>query len=227
MAETAVEFHQANGIVGPSLKALVIALALKADPQTSPLVREQRLLHRLLNHDYLQRLTANIATVREVYSLVENQLAWDYHYWLQRGSLEVETGDLALAENFLSAALSKAPARDFRVSTEYAYMLLKKAARTPRAPASGGWAEAAFKDLELAMAERGKDDTYPFHIYGSQGLSWARRAPLLPRDREALVRRLLAAVERGCELHPRQTALRQLANDLKKEYLMLAVNPSS
>jgi len=226
VAETAVEFYQANSIVGPSLKALVFALATKADPQSSPLVREQRLLHRLLNHAYLQRMTANIATVREVYSLVEDQLAWDYHYWLQRGSLEVETGDLALAENSLSAALSKAPARDFRVSTEFAYLLLKKAAKTPRAPAAADWAETAFKDLEHAMAERGKEDSYPFHIYGSQGLSWARRATMLPRERQALVRKLLEAVDRGRELHPRQNDLQQLATDLKKEYLMLAVEPA-
>jgi hypothetical protein len=227
VAEASVEFFQSNGIIGPPLKALTLALAMKADPQTSMHARERRLLRRLLNHDYLQRMTADLAIVRELYALVEDHIAWDYHYWLQRGSLEVETGDLALAENFLNAAVSKAPARDFRVSTEYAYLLLKKASRSPRAPGATDWAETALKDLEHAMAERGVDDEYYFHVYGSQGLAWARRAPLLPEARRALVRRLMDAVDRGYALHNRSTNLKRLAEDLKKEYLSLAVDSGS
>lgn len=225
VAETAIEFYQANGLLGPSLKGLVVALAMKADPQAGWSSREQRLLRRILNHDYLQRVCGDIAVAREVYALVEALLSWDYHYWLQRGSLEVETGNLPLAENFLNSAVSGAPPNDYRVSTEYAYLLLKKASATPRAPGAATWAETALKDLEHAMADRGRDDSYPFHVYGSQGLSWSRRAPLLPRDRETLVRKLWEAVKRGYELHPRSGELKLLADDLKKEYLLFAVTP--
>jgi hypothetical protein len=224
IAETSIECYQNNSVLGPSLKALVVALATKSDPQADNRVREKRLLRRLLNHDYLQRMTANVATIREIYDLVEDLLAWDYHYWLQRGSFEVETGDLSLAENFLNAAISRAPERDFRVRTEYAYLLLKKASNSPHAPSASEWADSALADLEQAMSERGTDDSYPFHVYGSQGLSWARRAPLAQAARITLVRRLMEAVDRGRELHPRKRDLSQLASDLKKEYLNIAVD---
>lgn len=222
IAETALEFFIDNGIMSAPLKALIFALAGKVDPQLIPRSRERQLLRRLLNHDYLQRRTMDLGAVREIYALVEDQLAWDYHYWLQRGSLEVETGDLALAENFLNSALSLSPSTDYRVTTEYAYMLLKKAANNPTAPSALSWADTALRDLEAAMASRGKDDPYPFHVYGSQGLSWSRRAPLPQSDKIILVRQLRDAVSHGRNLHPRRTDLRQLAEDLQHEYLLLA-----
>jgi len=39
---------------------------------------------------------------RDIYEELESILSWDYHYWLQKGSLEVEAGDIRLAENFLA-----------------------------------------------------------------------------------------------------------------------------
>ncbi len=227
IAETAVEVFQDNGVVGQPLRALAVALANKSDPQGSPKARERALLRRLLNHDYLQRLTADLGVVRQIYAEVEPYLAWDYHFWLQRGSLEVETGDLAVAETFLLSARGLAPDQDYRVQTEYAYLLLKKAAKTPRSPKAADWAEAGLSDLEHAIASRGKEDAYFFHVYGSQGLSWSRRAPLLPQQRVALVQRLKTAVDRGVELHPRRADLQQLAKDLQREYLMLAVEPKA
>lgn len=227
IAETAVEVFQSHGVIGQPLKALAIALATKSDPQRNARARDRLLLRRLLNHDYLQRLTADIAVVRQIYSEVEDYLAWDYHYWLQRGSLEVETGDLAVAETFLESARALAPESEYRVQTEYAYLLLKKAAKSPRAPKAAEWAEAGLSDLEHAIASRGKDDAYVFHVFGSQGLSWSRRAPLLKPQRIALVQRLMTTVDRGVILHPRRADLAQLAKDLKKEYLMLGVAQDS
>jgi hypothetical protein len=224
IAETAMEFYISNGLVGSILKALTFTMAAKSDPQLSRSSRERRLLRRLINHDYLQRMTADIGVTRQIYSLLEDQLAWDYHYWLQRGSLEVESGDLALAENFLNAARSLAANRDYRIETEYGYMLLKKAAKNPRSPGSVESAESALLDLEDWMRGRGQDDSYVFHVYGSQGLSWARRAPGTPAQRADLIRRLCEAVQRGVELHPHQRDLQRLRDDLKREYMSIAVD---
>lgn len=219
IAETVLEFYQSNGLIGPPLKSLVLALAMKVDPQSRSNTRERKMLRRLMNHDYLQRLTGNVDVVREVYSEIEDHVAWDYHYWLQRGSLEVESGDLSLAENFLSGALALSPQNDFRVNTEYAYLQLKKAARAPTAQGASVRAEEALKDLEHAMSERGAKDSYVFHVYGSQGLAWARRAPLSLTERRSLLGRLLDAVEKGQGLHPNNRDLRQLSRDIKRDFL--------
>ena len=42
--------------------------------------------------------------IREVYDSLQSLMDWDYHYWLQRGSFEVEIGDIEVAENFLEHA---------------------------------------------------------------------------------------------------------------------------
>ena len=67
---------------------------------------------------------------RDIYEELETILSWDYHYWLQRGSLEVEAGDIRKADNFLSAAYSLHP-EDYRARTAYAYMLMRKACEAP------------------------------------------------------------------------------------------------
>jgi Mrp family chromosome partitioning ATPase len=220
IAETTIEFYIDNGLISNVVKAFAFVVAVKADPQMSWHSRERKLLRRVINHDYLIKTVANVPDIRSIYSFLEDQLSWDYHYWLQKGSLEVEVGDLALAENFLSTARSLAPEREYLVETEYAYLTLKNAAKHPHAPGASERAEAALLDLEDVMWQRGKDDSYPFHIYGSQGLSWARRMPATPTERRSLLARLLQAVERGLELHPASNELRRLRDDLKRESMM-------
>ena len=224
IAETTIDFYINNGLIGNVLKAFAFVMAVKADPQMNWHARERRLLRRVINHDYLIRLVSDAGSIREVYSFVEDQLSWDYHYWLQRGSFEVETGDLPTAENFLNSARGLTPRRDSIVETEYAYMTLKKAAKHPRAPGAALRAEEALRDLEDIMRQRGEGDFYPYHVYGSQGLSWARRAPITPDERKGLLRRLLAALEQGVERHPQSADLRRLMLDLKREGMMNAVD---
>jgi hypothetical protein len=150
-------------------------------------------------------------------------LSWDYHYWLQRGSFEVEVGDLALAENFLNSSRSLAPERDYYVDTEYAYLTLKGSAKHPRASGSSERAEKALLDLEDVMRQHGEQDSYSFHVYGSQGLSWARRAPVNRDTRISLLKRLLETVDKGTELHPNNRDLKRLKEDLRRECMMIAI----
>ena len=220
IAETTMEFYIDNGLISNIVKAFAFVVAVKADPQMSWYSRERRLLRRVINHDYLIKTVANAEDIRSIYSFLEDQLAWDYHYWLQKGSFEVEVGDLALAENFLSTARSLAPERDFLVETEYAYMTLKNAARHPRALGASERAQTALRDLESVMLQHGESDSYSFHIYGSQGLSWARRMPATPEERRSLLARLLQAVDKGLELHPRSRDLQRLKYDLQRERMM-------
>jgi len=223
IAETVLDFYITNGLVTNVIKAFAFVLAVKVDPQMTWHRRERRLLRRIINHDFLIRTVADAAAIREVYSFLEDTLAWDYHYWLQRGSFEVEVGDLDIAENFLNSAQSLAPERDYYVDTEYAYLMLKKSAKHPRASNSAERAEKALLDLEYVMRQHGGQDSYSFHIYGSQGLSWARRATLTRDARLSLLKRLLDAVNRGSELHSNNRDLKQLKEDLRRECMMTMV----
>lgn len=223
IADTAIEFFADNGLVGEPTKALISSFAARVNPDTRWSSRPSKILRRLLNHDYLKKLTSDIDTVRDIYGSVEARLSDDFHYWLQRGSLEVEIGDLDLAEVFLNSAASLAPPSDTFVLTESAYLGLKKAAQAPRSAAAKAWAAEALRTLESVIAIRGKDDSYPYHVYGSQGLSWARRAPMPDDDRRELLVKLRDAVHAGTQLHRRAVDLKQLHEDLVKEVLLLAV----
>ena len=66
-------------------------------------------------------------------------------------------------------------------------------------------------------------DHYPFHIYGSQGLAWAKRAPLGTPERIQLFNQIRAVVNEGLKKHPSSPDLITLSQDLTREYLMIAV----
>jgi len=211
-----------SGQIGEAIEALAFSAASKASPSESRNGRAWRLVKHFINHGFLRRVL-DLRGARSVYELVEGLLSSDYHYWLQRGSLEVEVGDLDLAENFLNQASSLEP-DDAYVITEFASLQLKMAAHNPRGPRATAMADDAVTTLKAQIIERGKTDVYPFHVLGSQGLSWVRRAPLGRDVKRQLLREFVVAVERGVSAHPNAGELKQLLKDLNEELLMTHVD---
>ncbi len=229
VSERAVDFFRASRLVETPLRGLVFALAATARPGELRASSQGRGLIRLMNHKLLIGFlrTANehapdVVGIRGVYEELEPLLNADHHFWLQRGSFETEEGDLDLAKNFIEQARGLAP-DDPYVRTQWAYMTLKRASRLPTDAASATQVEAAFAELDEVIASRGQRDSYPFHIYGSQGLSWSKRAGLPREARETLLRALRRVVDEGIELHGDNRELKQLAKDLQTAYLKLAL----
>src|SRR5437016_3889635 len=108
VADRALEYYQRNGQLTEPIEGLLWSMATRVFQYTPRHDREARLRIRLLNHDFLMTTIPDIASVRRIYNTVESLSAWDYHYFLQRGSFEVEMGDLNLAQNFLDSARSMA-----------------------------------------------------------------------------------------------------------------------
>lgn len=221
IAEKAIDHYRSERQLGDAVRGLMFALAASADRARFPRGREGGLLVRILNHDWLIRhLPGDRDSIRSAYDAVEDLLAWDYHYWLQRGSFEVETGDLQLAHNFLEQARALA-GDDYKVQTEWAYLAIKRAAQNPTAHGAREKIDEAFGELEDAVDRRGHQDSYPAHVMGSQGLSWVRSAPLTQEGKLAVLARLRSVVDAALEHHRTASDLRQLAADLKQEYLLV------
>jgi hypothetical protein len=221
IAEKAVEYFRRERQLGEAIRGLLFSLATGVDRRSYPRDRDGRLLVRLMNHDWLIRhLPGDRESVRASYDAVEDLLSWDYHYWLQRGSFEVEIGDLRLAQNLLEQARALAP-DDTKVQTEWAYLVIKRAAQEPAALDARDRVEQAFLELEDAVARRGHQDSYPAHVMGSQGLAWVRAAPLSQPEKLGILARLRDVVDRALLHHPQAGDLRQLARDLEQEYLMV------
>lgn len=147
--------------------------ATKVNPALRRSAKPWRFLRTIINHDFLAR-AIGVEVTRNLYGSIEQLLTWDSHYWLQRGSLEVEFGDLALAENFLNQAKGLAPDDPF-VENERAYLLFRQALEGPTGIESPKLVEQATSQLEELINTRGSIDPYPYHVLGSQGLSWVRR----------------------------------------------------
>ena len=229
IAETAVRYLAEIGVLPGVLTSLTYALAASARPGDLGATPSGRLLRRLLNHDYLIRMlyqrideAVDKAAVREVYDRVEQILDADHHYWLQRGSFEIEEGNLDLAKVFIEHARAIAP-DDLLVRTAWSYMTLKRASHAPADPHSPEDVQAAFAELDEIIAVRGHRDSKAFHVFGSQGLSWTRRGPLSIEERKQVLERLRNVVRHGRELHPENEDLKTLQEALNRDYMMLAV----
>lgn len=229
IAEKTVHFFQSTGQLREPLVGLLYSMAGSSTPGALRRSRQGRLLIRLINHELLIRLLrtprsdqVDCAAVRSTYGELEGVLGADYHYWLQRGSFETEEGDPDLAKNFVEQARSINPDDPF-VETAWAYMTLKRASRNAMDLGAVDQANEAFAVLASVVEARGRRDPYPFHVYGSQGLAWAKRSPLTHSQKVALMEHLQEVVKSGRDLHPRRRDLKTLAHDLQAEYLGLAI----
>jgi len=164
----------------------------------------------------------SIDDARQLYANVEDLLSDDYHFWLQRGSLEVESGNLSRAGNYLQQAFDGGEG-DHRLQTEWAYYLLKSAYEDPRAEGASQKVAEGEKILLDQISQRGSIDSYPYHVYGSQMLGWLRRAPLPDQERQRQLEVVRNRVKEGLNIHPTSTDLRVLVHDLNEEWLMTAV----
>jgi Mrp family chromosome partitioning ATPase len=206
------------GDLAEVLVGLSWALASKVGLPLDRTSRTAKFLVRLINHDFLLR-TIGVMSARDFYTRLEAVLSFDYHYWLQRGSLEVEVGDIKKAENFLGASRSLG-AGDYRVDTAYAYMLMRKAWEAPRDLHSEEFLRSGMEELETVIEHWGHVSEYPYHVLGSQGLTWAHRAVPDGEERRAFLDKILKSVQDGVAMHPKSEALSRLRDTLKKEVLL-------
>lgn len=229
IAKHVVRYYQQRGDIAPICTALAIGLASSARMGVRQTNRTGRILIRLLNHGFLIGLVyrkidpvVDKAKVRGIYDAVEGVLEDDYQYWLQRGAFETEDGDIDLAKNFLDQARGMA-GHDLNVRTEWSYMTLKRASMSANRPGAADEAALAFEELEEVIAKRGTTDYYAFHVYGAQGLAWARRAPLSGDEKKMLLEQLRRVVGNGLKLHPSTEKLKSLKAAVDRDYMMLAV----
>jgi hypothetical protein len=222
IAEVIRDELQKTGAIKELLHGLAHVAATQVTPGMPRSARPWRLLRRVTNHDFLIKVIGPEAG-RNLYGELEGLLQWDYHFWLQRGSLEVEVGDLDLAENFLNQSRAMAPT-DYYVETEYAYFLFRKAIENPTASFAADFVRQATESLTSQIERMGERDSYPYHVLGSQGLAWVRRGILSTIEKERYLRDIMIQLEEGYRRHPRVAELKKLMEDVKQEHLQIAVS---
>ena len=221
IAEQTVDYLQSEGYLARIIEGIVYAVATKLGPTYDLTTRENKLLSRLINHQTLITKLINTMTIRPIYACVEDFLSSNYHYLLQRGSFEVEKGDIIEAKNFLAQARSLAP-HDVNVQTEWAYMLMVEACSDldQGLVSHRQHADEAFEELYDAIQANGDRNPYPYHILARQGTKWVEKAHLSNDERARYLARILEATKDGIRLHPTSSVLRMIGPEVERLYLL-------
>lgn len=218
IADIVVDELKQRGHLQFAISGLALLAAAKVGINLHRSARPWRILKVFINHDFLVQMVGS-AFGQNLYGDLQDLLQWDYHFWLQRGSLELEYGDVKLAEHYLATAKSLGE-HDYLVQTEWAYLIFRKGI-DELGIESPKMVEEATSILTDLIATVG--DPYPYHILGSQGLAWSRRGITDSKERERYLRKLTAVLQEGCNKHPTELDLKNLLEDVKREYLGIAV----
>lgn len=217
VGERIVDHLIAAGAMREPLQSLAVAMAAQLGPMASRNAPAYRNMRVLMNHDWL-RQALGIAPAKQLLGELEAYLSWDHHYWLQRGSLELESGNEALAENFLNQAAAIDP-HDLLIQTELAYLRLKQAVAEPNGVHARELLEEGLAGLGAVIESRAHFDPHQYDILGKMTLQWIRRGDVIPSEREELLRDAATKLERARKVYPRDDRLRELTVLLQNERL--------
>lgn len=177
IGEAVLAAVQRKGELADAILSLlqVIVVSAKSTKDTSR--RDRRLLVRLINHDQLAKFGLELAEVRRLYASVQGDLYDDFHFWLQRGTYELERGELEYALNYLDQArLVEGGHDDPYVLTEFSLARLRAAAATTDRASAVGLGEEALGDLGRVIRVQGVKSPHTVVVLATAGLDWIERA---------------------------------------------------
>jgi hypothetical protein len=220
IARQVVTHYRITGQLAEAIARLAFVMASKfyADMPRTP---ERRLLTNLISHEYLGQIIDGVVDVRAVYQELEPLLRDDADYWLQRGSYELERGDIFLAENFLAQAKGLSD-RSPLVQTEWAYLMLKRARTTPSDSRSLEWATEGI-ELLLDVIERvGRSSPHTYVVLAREVVEWCKTGVPSMLDCKAILTSVRAALKAGTRFHGGNRHFKEAAQELEHAYLSLA-----
>lgn len=183
--------------------------------------RQYRIIKTFINHKFMKRLIS-VNSARSLYSDFEEQLSWDAHYWLHRGALELEVGNMGKAENFLNQAMSL-KGDDLLIQTEWAYYLYRKAIENPKSFEAEDLVERSITMLKGIIARNINMSAHAFHILVSNGLKWVAVGINNIREKEQFLQNLKKEIGTAIRTHDSDSILSELEKNLQRAILELAI----
>ena len=209
-----------DGSIAAVVRALIKVAGTKASPHMRRGTRAKRMLSAFVNHNLIKR-TVGVSVGRQIYGEFEYLLAWDYHYWLHRGALELESDSLGTAENFLNQSKAIEP-NDVFVDNELAYLKFKKANNAPHAPDSETLVDEALQTLSAVSIRRPDQRPHAAHIAGSQGLLWVDRSSMSGVEKQQFLEMLVQQVQ-SASPYDNEKVLTEVERQIRRELLSMAV----
>ncbi len=108
-----------------------------------------------------------------VYESVLPKFSQNPQFLLQYGSLEMEAGNLEIAQNYLNQADSMDAGNSF-IANAKGQLLLKQAIKAPNKPTAVALRDEGSQILIANIKDAELDDAYCYHIYCLLRLTWIR-----------------------------------------------------
>ena len=198
---------------------LVYIAAVKCTSPGPEQQRMKRLLKKLINHEPLFKIISpEIPKAQELYESVADLLKNNHQFWLQRGCFELEYGTLHIARNYLNQS-SRLNNSDPLVKLSLAHLSFKEAIVNSNTEQAHRLAEDAYDDIVQLIDKRGTLDPYPYHVLGTQGLSWAKKGIKSIEKRREYLENLWDIMKKGVKNHPRSNKLINIRDTIQKEVL--------
>lgn len=199
IATQVIAHFKAAGQLAEAIERLAFVLATQVTDRKSN-TPAKRLLQRLTSHTYVRINIPSVVQARRMYEQLEPLLRDQPHYMLQRGSYELECGDIGLAENFLAQArgLSK---DSYMIESEWAYLMMKKACAEPLSPTAHELFAEALEKLRGIIAVHGFQSPNSYVILGEQAINWCGRAVLTFDEKRRLLEDVQRAFKDGSRFH--------------------------
>jgi hypothetical protein len=163
--------------------------------------------------------------IQEVYAELEPFLEHDAHYWLQRGSYELERGDLTKAEVFLAQAKAKSHPNDYMVNTEWAYLMLQRACDDPTDSRALEWFRDGFEILLDLVGTSGRRTVNTYVVLGQKTVEWCRVSGIDVEDSKRVLQTVRDAFVVGGAHHVANRQFAVAKDQVDRAYLELAVDP--
>jgi len=182
------------------------------------------LYRTLVNHHTIyKRFEENTAEARSIYDSLSDLFKNDAQFLLQYGSLELESGNLQFAENYINQADTLLP-DNYYIENAKGLLFLKKAIVANTKSEAIAFRDKGSEMLENVMNNPDIDDAYSVHIYCGQRLDWSERwtdkgSEEYKQELENL-RNIIATARR---LYPNDPRIREINEVIDRKYLSLSI----
>lgn len=198
----------------------VLASEIGGKPRRS---RTFSLFKALIHHHVVfKRFGENIDEAQQVYESVLHKFSQNPQFLLQYGSLEMEAGNLEIAQNYLNQADSMDPGNQF-IANAKGQLLLKQAIKAPNKPTAVALRDEGSQILMGNIKDAELNDAYCYHIYCLLRLTWIRVWGQTQQEKVNELESLRALANEAFKAYPRDMRISDVKLEIERDYYSLAV----
>lgn len=219
IAELIVDKLAPRTQLGEAYRRLMEVLAhdIGYDPGRGEGRRWFRLYKRLINHTQLfRRFERDIEEARAIFDGIRATFGHDPHYWLQYGSLELQHGELELADHYLHTARTL-DENDKMIRHATGHLRMRQGCEADALGQAAAFRKEGEEEL-LKMIEE-VDNPYPWHTLIALTHRWLQRWETDRSRRIKEYERLRELITEAVEAYPWNPDLKDLRQDIDKAYM--------